>query len=338
MSATQGDLGDTRGPNGTEPPAGLFAWWRRRSAARRAQVEARRLLKEARRILKKRGPQIPGAVTATVRAAIQGADDAIASGDVERMNKANVTLDEAMDDHLSFARKSTLREYAESIGVAIAVALLLRAFVVEAFQIPSGSMIPTLEVGDHIFVSKFSYGLSIPFTDTKILQYGEPKRGDVIVFKWPVDTSTDYIKRVVGLPGDTVEVRQGQLFVNGNEIHRERVPVRCHYSEISTAGVPDDHDCEHWLETLGSKVHDTILEPSHPAADHPRLVVPAGEVFVMGDNRDNSYDSRKWGTVKMNLIKGRALIIWWSRGNSKPWDLVAWVQAIRWRRFFSVVH
>ena len=291
-----------------------------------------------RRILKKRGPQIPGAVTATVRAAIQGVDDALTAGDVDRLNKANVTLDEAMDDHLSFARKSTLREYAESIGVAIAVALLLRAFVVEAFQIPSGSMIPTLEVGDHIFVSKFSYGLSIPFTDTKILQYGEPKRGDVIVFKWPVDTSTDYIKRVVGLPGDTVEVRQGQLFVNGNEIHRERVPVRCHYSEISTAGVPDDHDCEHWLETLGTKVHDTILEPSHPAADHPRLVVPAGEVFVMGDNRDNSYDSRKWGTVKMNLIKGRALIIWWSRGNSKPWDLVAWVQAIRWRRFFSVVH
>ena len=338
MSATQGDLGDTRGPDGTEPPAGFFAWWRRRSAARRAQVEARRLLKEARRILKKRGPQIPGAVTATVRAAIQGVDDAVAAGDVERLNKANVTLDEAMDDHLSFARKSTLREYAESIGVAIAVALLLRAFVVEAFQIPSGSMIPTLEVGDHIFVSKFSYGLSIPFTDTKIMQYAEPKRGDVIVFKWPVDTSTDYIKRVVGLPGDTVEVRQGQLFVNGNEIHRERVPVRCHYSEISTAGVPDDHDCEHWLETLGNKVHDTILEPSHPAADHPRLVVPAGEVFVMGDNRDNSYDSRKWGTVKMNLIKGRALIIWWSRGNSKPWDLVAWVQAIRWRRFFSVVH
>jgi signal peptidase I len=338
MSATQGDLGDTRGPGGTEPPAGLLAWWRRRSAQRRAQVEGRRLLKEARRILKKRGPQIPGAVTATVRAAVQGVDDAITSGDVERMNKANVTLDEAMDDHLAFARKSTLREYAESIGVAIAVALLLRAFVVEAFQIPSGSMIPTLEVGDHIFVSKFSYGLSIPFTDTKIMQYGEPKRGDVIVFKWPVDTSTDYIKRVVGLPGDTIEVRQGQLYVNGNEIHRDRVPVRCHYSEISTAGVPDDHDCEHWMETLGSKVHDTILEPSHPAADHPRTVIAPGEVFVMGDNRDNSYDSRKWGTVKMNLIKGRALIIWWSRGNSKPWDLVAWVQAIRWRRFFTVVH
>ena len=304
---------------------------------RRATLESRHLLKEARRILKKKSTQLPGAVAATVRAAIQGVVDASAAADVDRMRKANITLDEVMDDHLSFARKSTLREYAESIGVAIAVALLLRAFVVEAFQIPSGSMIPTLEVGDHIFVSKFSYGLSIPFTDTKILQYSQPSRGDVIVFKFPQDTSTDYIKRVVGLPGDTVEVRQGQLYVNGNEIHRERVPERCHYSEVSTAGVPDDHDCERWVETLGKKVHDTILEPAHPAQDHPRTVIPPGEVFVMGDNRDNSYDSRKWGTVKMNLIKGRALIIWWSRGNSAP-NPVGWAKAIRWKRFFTVVH
>ena len=344
MSAPQGDLGDTRGGGtepparggGSEPPAGFLAWWRRRSALRRATLESRHLLKEARRILKKKGNTLPGAVTATVRAAIQGVVDATAAADVDRMRKANITLDEVMDDHLSFARKSTLREYAESIGVAIAVALLLRAFVVEAFQIPSGSMIPTLEVGDHIFVSKFSYGLSIPFTDTKILQHSEPQRGDVIVFKFPQDTSTDYIKRVVGLPGDTVETRQGQLYVNGNEIHRERVPERCHYSEVSTAGVPDDHDCERWVETLGKKVHDTILEPAHPAQDHPRTVIPPGEVFVMGDNRDNSYDSRKWGTVKMNLIKGRALIIWWSRGNSAP-NPVGWAKAIRWGRFFSVV-
>src|SRR4029079_16441389 len=343
MSATQGDLGDARGGGteppargGGEPPAGFLAWWRRRSALRRATLESRHLLKEARRILKKKGNTLPRAVTATVRAAIQGVVDATAAADVDRMRKANITLDEVMDDHLSFARKSTLREYAESIGVAIAVALLLRAFVVEAFQIPSGSMIPTLEVGDHIFVSKFSYGLSIPFTDTKILKYATPKRGDVIVFKFPHDHSTDYIKRVVGLPGDTVETRNNQLYVNGNEIHRERVPERCHYSEVSTAGVPDDHDCERWVETLGKKVHDTILEPAHPAQDHPRTVIPPGEVFVMGDNRDNSYDSRKWGTVKMNLIKGRALIIWWSRGNSAP-NPVGWAKAIRWGRFFSVV-
>ena len=338
MSA-QGDLGDSRGRGGGQPPpAGFLAWWRHRSAMRQASVDARRLLQESRRILKKRGPQIPGAVTATVRAAIEGVDQALAAGDVDQIRKTSATLDEAMDDHLSFARKSTVREYAESIGVAIAVALLLRAFVVEAFQITSGSMIPTLEVGDHIFVSKFSYGLSIPFTDKKILQYGQPERGDVIVFKFPSDHSTDYIKRVVGLPGDTVEVRQGQLYVNGHEIHRERKAERCNYSDVTQAGVPDDHDCERWVETLGNKVHDTILEPSRGPNDYPRTVIPKGDVFVMGDNRDNSYDSRKWGTVNMDLIKGRALIIWWSRGTSKPWDPIDWVRAIRWRRFFTVVH
>jgi signal peptidase I len=338
MSASQGDLGDTRGPGGTEPPAGFLAWWRRRSASRRAQLEARHLLKESRRILKKRGDQIPGAVAATVKSAIQAVNDAMEAGDVERMRKANVALDEVMDDHLSFARKSTLREYAESIGVAIAVALLLRAFVVEAFQIPSGSMIPTLEVGDHIFVSKFSYGLSIPFTDTKILQYGSPERGDVIVFKFPQDTSTDYIKRVVGIPGDTVEVRNGQLYVNGNAIPRKRDPRPCYDNETNSNN--DDRSCEFWTETLGNKVHDTMLEPSRSANDHPRTVIGPGEVFCMGDNRDNSYDSRKWGTVKMNLIKGRALIIWWSRGTTPGtgFDPVGWVKAIRWNRFFTVVH
>ena len=204
-----------------------------------------------------------------------------------------------MDEHLAFARKSTLREYAESIGVAVAIALLLRAFVVEAFQIPSGSMIPTLEVGDHIFVSKFSYGLSIPFTDNKILQYGEPKRGDVIVFKYPLDTSTDYIKRVVGLPGDTVEVRARQLFINGKR-DATASASRCAAAtaRYRRPACPDDHDCELWLETLDGKVHDTILRAVAPGRRlDPRLVVPAGQVFVMGDNRDNSNDSRVWGTV-----------------------------------------
>ena len=133
MSATQGDLGDTRGPGGNEPPAGFLAWWRRRAAARRANLEARHLLKEARRILKRRADQIPGAVAATVRSAVQAVVDAVQAGDVERMRKANVALDEVMDDHLAFARKSTLREYAESIGVAIAVALLLRAFITKTW-------------------------------------------------------------------------------------------------------------------------------------------------------------------------------------------------------------
>src|SRR6476620_8105490 len=262
MSASQGYLGDTRGPGGCEPPAGFLAWSRRRSAARRANLEARHLLKEARRILKRKGEQIPAAVAATVRAAVQAVADGVASGDTERRRKANVALDEVMDDHLAFARKSTVREYAESIGVAIAVALLLRAFVVEAFQIPSGSMIPTLEIGDHIFVSKFAYGLSVPFTNNKVMQYAQPSRGDVIVFKYPLDTSTDYIKRVVGLPGDTIEVRHQELYLNGQLVPRERVPRDCHYSEPGPHGPPsDEHNCELWMESLGSRQHMTIFEP-----------------------------------------------------------------------------
>ena len=238
------------------------------------------------------------------------------AGDVERMRKANVALDEVMDDHLSFARKSTLREYAESIGVAIAVALLLRAFVVEAFQIPSGSMIPTLEVGDHIFVSKFSYGLSIPFTDMKILKYGQPQRGDVIVFKFPNDHSTDYIKRVVGLPGDTVEIAaRPAVRQRSARSAASASAAPCRYNEvqprratITTASTGS----RRWATRSTRRSSSRRIPPS----DHPRTVIAPGEVFVMGDNRDNSYDSRKWGTVNMDLIKGRALIIWWSRGNS----------------------
>src|SRR5262249_48300106 len=155
---------------------------------------------------KKKSYRIPEAVAAQVKAAIAAVEEALRGTDLELVREAIATLDDAMDEHLAFARKSTLREYSESIGVAVAIAPLLRAVVVEAFQIPSGSMIPTLEVGDHIFVSKFAYGLSIPFTNTKVLKLAQPERGDVIVFKYPRDPSTDYIKRVVGLPGDVVEM------------------------------------------------------------------------------------------------------------------------------------
>jgi signal peptidase I len=317
----------------------VVAWWQHRSAARRARVEGRHLVREARRILKKKSYRIPAAVSAEVAAAADAVDASLAGDDIEQQRKTIATLDDAMDDHLAFARKSTLREYSESIGVAVAVALLLRAFVVEAFQIPSGSMIPTLEIGDHIFVSKFAYGLSVPFTNNKVMQYAQPARGDVIVFKFPLDTSTDYIKRVVGLPGDTVEVRRQELFVNGQRVPRERVPRDCHYSEPGPHGPPsEEHDCELWIETLGSRRHETIFEPPQTGRDYPRHVVPAGHVFVMGDNRDNSSDSRVWGDVDLNLIKGRALIVWWSRGVADDWSPLSFFKTIRWRRFFQSVN
>ena len=310
--------------------------WRERSAWKRTRLEGRHLVKEARRILKRRGDGLSSEVAEPIKSAVADVEEALRGTDIEQARKQISVLDERMDQNLSSARKSTLREYSESIGVAIAIALVLRAFVVEAFQIPSGSMIPTLEVGDHIFVSKFAYGLGIPFTDLKVLELHQPERGDVIVFKYPIEPGTDYIKRVVGLPGDVVEVRQHEVFINGHAMPRQRVPAPCHYSESYHPGGADDHDCEEWEETLGTKRHATIQEPGR-GHDFSRTVVPAGNVFVMGDNRDNSSDSRVWGTVQHDLIKGKALIVWWSRAPTEGWNLVTWFKSIRWGRFFQIV-
>ena len=315
-------------------------WWQERGALRRSRLEALHLIKETRRILKRKGFRIPQSTADNVRAAVSELETALGTDDLERQRVALTALDEVMEEKLAFARKSAIREYSESIGIAVAIALLLRAFVVEAFQIPSGSMIPTLEVGDHIFVAKFSYGLSIPFTDQKIFEYSSPKRGDVIVFKFPQDHSTDYIKRVVGLPGDRLELRQNELFINDRPMPREHGGIY-RYSE-GGRGLAEEHESDLWFETLDDKRHEDIQELNRPPASFGPIIVPEGNVFVMGDNRDNSSDSRVWGPVKHDLIKGRALIVWWSRANidDGPWysQPMEWIRSIRFHRFFTVVH
>jgi signal peptidase I len=313
-----------------------IADWKQARSRRRAQSEARHLAHEARRILKKKSYRIPEAVAREVAAAADEVENSLDGSDGERTRQALSRLDEKMDEHLAFARKSSVREYAESIGVAVAIALLLRAFVVEAFQIPSGSMIPTLEVGDHIFVSKFSYGIGIPFTDKKLVTFGMPKRGDIIVFKFPLDPSTDYIKRVVGLPGDKVELRKNEVFINGRPMERYQVKGPCSYDDNGF-----ERRCERWIENLEGRSHLVFQNATDGSTDYGPLKVPEGNVFVMGDNRDNSNDSRGWGTVRQELIKGRALIVWWSRGpitgDFSPSSIPEWFDAIRWRRFFSLV-
>ena len=314
---------------------GVLDWWRQGSTRRRLRAEAKHLLREAQRILKRKSFRIPQSVADSVRTAVSELQTSLAGEDQDRIRDALSALDQLLEDKLSFARKSTLREYSESIGIAVAIALLLRAFVVEAFQIPSGSMIPTLEVGDHIFVAKFSYGLVVPFSNKKIFEFREPERGDVIVFKYPQDPSIDYIKRVVALPGEKVEVRNNEVFINGKPMSRE------HVGPFHDADPQEDRDKELWHETLGMKQHEALQEPGRPPSNFGPLVVPAGNVFVMGDNRDNSSDSRVWGTVDHELIKGKALIVWWSRGipDDAPWYAkpVAWLKSIRFRRFFHPV-
>jgi signal peptidase I len=215
-------------------------------------------------------------------------------------------------------RKGELREYAESIGVAILVALLLRAVVVEAFKIPSGSMKPTLQIGDHIFVSKFTYGPKIPLLDTRIFQNFPPHRGDVIVFEYPdIDLSNerqDFIKRVIAIPGDTLEVDSGHPIINGWRVPSCRVGK---YNDDDSTGF-DRHSGELFVEFLGDTAYLALYEDHHYAQHQGPYVVKPGEAWVLGDNRHNSLDSRAWKApggglglgVPYQNIKGRALIVW----------------------------
>jgi len=200
-------------------------------------------------------------------------------------------------------KKPKWREYAESIIWALLIALIIRTFIVQAFVIPSGSMENTLLIGDHIFVNKFIFGTKIPFTGSKILPLRNPKRGDVIVFIYPEDRSKDFIKRVIGVPGDEIKIINKQVYVND-------IPYR------------NPHEVHKDSSTLPAQdSHRDNLAP---------VRVPADSYFVMGDNRDNSYDSRFWGFVKSPDILGLAFIKYWS------WDKNTWT--IHWENIGRPVH
>jgi len=207
------------------------------------------------------------------------------------------TEPEMSSDSSKPLKKSTFREYSEALLVAFILALIIRTFIIQAFKIPSGSMEDTLLIGDHLLVNKFIYGTKIPFTDDRILPIRDPQRGDVIVFEYPEDTrdpnlsmwqKKDFIKRIVGVPGDTVEVRNKEVILNGQPFH---IPQEVH---------KDSH----------FYARRDMMAP---------LTVPPGQFFVMGDNRDNSQDSRFWGFVPMENIKGLAFIKYWSWDGEKHW-------------------
>ena len=226
---------------------------------------------------------------------------------------------------------------------AIVIALLVRTFAFEPFNIPSGSMIPTLLVGDYLFVSKFSYGyskhsmpFSLPVIPGRVFET-EPERGDVVVFKLPSDTTQDYIKRVIGLPGDTVQVTDGRLYINNKLVERERIE-----DYILTDGTGRSAAVPQYLETLpNGKVH-RILElfgDQGPSANTEAFTVPEGHYFMMGDNRDNSADSRAFPSrfrfVPIENLVGRAEFLFYSKDSSQPvYDL----GSIRFDRLFQGVN
>lgn len=232
-------------------------------------------------------------------------------------------------------KKSIVREYSEAFLTAALVALLIRSFVIEAFKIPSGSMIPTLSIGDHIFVNKFIYGIRIPLTRKQIVKFKNPKRGDVIVFIYPVDESKDFIKRVVGLPGDTVRISGADVEVNGKLLPHRNLDVEIDpenkrlltidKAEVANIPfVPNYQGYNFFEESIGDIKHIVQYEKGlwRPVYE---VTVPDGSYFVMGDNRDNSADSREWGFVPEGYVKGKAMFVWLSLDKDQG--------GIRWNEF-----
>jgi signal peptidase I len=221
------------------------------------------------------------------------------------------------------AREPWWVEYPKSFFPVILIVFTLRSFLVEPFKIPSGSMIPTLIEGDFILVNKFTYGIRIPIINRKVVEIGQPKRGDVMVFRYPMDPSLDYIKRVVGLPGDKIAYKDKRLYINGVEASRTALPDYLHRQRISYS--------RHYREKTGELEHAILIDEDKPSGidadmvpqfpfrqnciynnDGVACTVPPGHYFMMGDNRDNSADSRFWGFVPEQNIVGRAFFIWFN--------------------------
>ena len=366
------------------------------SLDRRVRKEATLLLREARAaLLVKPGLRGKGGDLKTVTTDVE---KALADQDLQRVRYHLPVLDALVDELVKRPPKSTTRDYVESIGAAILIALALRAFVIEAFKIPSSSMYPTLEIGDHIFVNKFIYGMRIPWTNIKFFELRDPHRGEVIVFRYPCNMDRDYIKRVIATAGDSVEVRCNVVYVNGKAVPSEMIESGevCKYRDNGgeDGGTWSTQSCSRYRETVNGHPYQTFHDPQRPARDaliaqgnpppggdskdfpqrtnpfpptcagsgdsapgqsieqmkgkivetkpeavagacEPQLeyIVPPGHVFVMGDNRNNSNDSRYWGSVPLENIKGKALFIWLSYEHWGPLD---W-SGIRWDRIGSFV-
>lgn len=218
-------------------------------------------------------------------------------------------------------KKSSQGEYKEPVFVEISkflfpvfiVVLVLRSFIVEPFRIPSGSMIPTLEIGDFILVNKFTYGLRLPISNTKIVSFNTPERGDVAVFRYPVDKRIDYIKRVIGLPGDEISYHNKRLYINGDQIE---------VKEMARLFVANNEVVE-YQEKLDTIHHKIRLTTGYNHRGDETFLVPEGHYFVMGDNRDNSSDSRVWGFVPEENLVGKAFVIWMNM-SFEPLDWPKW--------------
>jgi signal peptidase I len=330
-----------------------------------------------------------------LESAVRVIDKALAAKDYQRVREGLPALDALVDELIKRPGKSMTRDYVESIGAAILIALAIRAMVLEAFKIPSSSMYPTLEINDHIFVNKFIYGIHIPFTTTNLVEWRKPKRGEVIVFLQPCTPDRDYIKRVIATEGQSVEVRCNVVYVDGKPVENQLIEGdTCTYNDYDEGlGKWFKRGCSEYAERVDGHEYRVYHDPDRPQRDEqvakggspasgdskdfpplyaphvapscatqtdgepfespnqqpgevvetkrgagvcePQLhyVVPEGHVFVMGDNRANSNDSRFWGSVPLENIRGKALFIWLSYSD---WSWQFW-NGIRYDRIGDFV-
>lgn len=222
------------------------------------------------------------------------------------------------------AKPTWIIDYSRSFFPVLLLVFLLRAFLFEPFRIPSGSLEPTLQIGDFILVNKYDYGVRLPVIHKKIVDFHQPQRGDIMVFRYPGNTSIDFIKRVIGLPGDHISYINKELTINGQKIPQTFTQNSVEFDEMGST-----NDVKEYQEDLLGVKHAIFVNPKRSSADFKEIIVPAGMYFVMGDNRDDSQDSRYWGFVPEQNIVGQAKIIWMSWDGSKA--------NLRWHRIGTLI-
>lgn len=306
------------------------------SRDKKVKNRAKKILSQTKSLLHNNKSKINSEVADILNKRIGALEGAVSAGNTEDIAIKTEELEVASRDYLSGFTKSKLRQNVEALIFAIALALIIRTFVFQPFKIPSGSMIPTLLVGDHLLVNKFLYGTKIPFTDNVILPIEKIKRGDVIVFTYP-NSERDpskkgiyYIKRVVGLPGDSIDIDGRELYINGEEVPLEFLGT---YVDERNGEQFDEYQ-----EDLLGDEHRVIFRKGSQSTNRgnyiPVTKVPEGQVFVMGDNRDNSQDSRFWGFVPVENIAGKAFLIHWSWDFDNP----EIQNKVRWDRILSGIN